>query len=138
MARKYDRYGRNRQFRRNPTRSPKFFPYRLPFLPDFRLMATRDRPISQYQGANWRDLVREARGRIARRGEAARDKRDRDVLSEMIGAFRPAKYTRNSLIGGLSDSVMAAGLVRAGQGYLKKDVSELALRTALVTGMIAI
>jgi hypothetical protein len=101
-------------------------------------MATRDRPISQYQGANWRDLVREARGRIARRGEAARDKRDRDVLSEMIGAFRPAKYTRNSLIGGLSDSVMAAGLVRAGQGYLKKDVAELALRTALVTGMIAI
>jgi len=37
MARKYDRYGRNRQFRRNPTRSRKFFPHQLPFLPDFRL-----------------------------------------------------------------------------------------------------
>jgi len=35
MARKYDRYGRNRQFRRNPTRSPKFFPYRLPFQANF-------------------------------------------------------------------------------------------------------
>jgi len=138
MARKYDRYGRNRQFRRNPTRSPKFFPYELPFLRDFRLKIERDRPVSQYQAAKWRDMVREARGRTARRAEAARDKRDRDVMSEMIGAFRPAKYTRNSLIGGLSDSVMATALVRAGQGYLKKDVAELALRTALVTGMIAI
>lgn len=35
MARKIDRYGRNRQFRRNPTRSPKFFPYRLPFQANF-------------------------------------------------------------------------------------------------------
>ena len=35
MARKYDRYGRNRQFRRNPTRSRKFFPYRLPFQANF-------------------------------------------------------------------------------------------------------
>ena len=91
MARKYDRYGRNRQFRRNPTRSRKFFPNQLPFLPDFRLMADRDTPLSQYEGARWRDLVREARGRTARRAETARDKRDRDVLSEMIGAFRPSK-----------------------------------------------
>lgn len=138
MARKYDRYGRNRQFRRNPTRNPKFFPYELPFLPDFRLMVSRDRPLSQYQAANWRDTVREARGRTARRAEAARDKRDRDVLSEMIGAFRPAKHARNSLIGGVSDSILATGLVRAGQGYLKKDIAEAALRTALVTGMITI
>ena len=138
MARKYDRYGRNRQFRRNPTRNPKFFPNELPFLPDFRLMVERDRPVSQYQAAKWRDIVRGARGRVQRRAEAVRDKRDRDVLSEMIGAFRPAKNARNSLIGGLSDSVMATGLIRAGQGYLKKDIAELALRTALVTGMIVI
>jgi len=91
MARKYDRYGRNRQFRRNPTRSRKFFPYELPFAPDFRLMVERDRPVSQYEGAKWRDTVRDARGRTARRAEAARDKRDRDVMSEMIGAFRPVK-----------------------------------------------
>jgi len=37
MARKYDRYGRNRQFRRNPTRNRRFFPYKLPFQADFRL-----------------------------------------------------------------------------------------------------
>ena len=91
MARKFDRYGRNRQFRRNPTRSPKFFPYELPFLPDFRLSLTRDRPFGQYQAASWRDIVREARGRTQRRAEAARDKRDRDVMSEMIDAFRPVK-----------------------------------------------
>jgi len=80
MARKYDRYGRNRQFRRNPTRSPKFFPYELPFLRDFRLKIERDRPVSQYQAAKWRDIVREARGRTGRRAEARRDKRAREEL----------------------------------------------------------
>lgn len=37
MTRKYDRYGRNRQYRRNPTRSRVFFPHQLPFQADFRL-----------------------------------------------------------------------------------------------------
>ena len=46
MARKYDRYGRNRQFRRNPTRSPKFFPYRLPYQNDFRIF--RSPSIQEY------------------------------------------------------------------------------------------
>lgn len=46
MARKYDRYGRNRQFRRNPTRSPKFFPYRLPFQANFS--ANRAPSIEEY------------------------------------------------------------------------------------------
>ena len=83
MARKYDRYGRNRQFRRNPTRSPKFFPYELPFLPDFRLMVSRDTPVSHYQSANWRDLVREARDRTARRAEASR-KRSREEFEKEV------------------------------------------------------
>ena len=74
MARKHDRYGRNRQFRRNPTRSRKFFPHQLPFLPDFRLMVN-DRPLSQYQAANWRDIVRAARDRVERRAGVKR-KRD--------------------------------------------------------------
>lgn len=138
MARKYDRYGRNRQFRRNPTRSRKFFPYELPFIRDFKLMVTPNKPLSQYQAASWRDIVREARGRTSRRADAVRDKRDRDVLSEMISTLRPAKHARNSLIGGISDSILATGLVRAGQGFLKKDIAEAALRTALVTGMITI
>jgi predicted component of viral defense system (DUF524 family) len=80
MARKYDRYGRNRQFRRNPTRNPKFFPYELPFLPDFSLKKNRDTTIGSLSSAKWRDVVREARGRTARRAEAARDKRAREEL----------------------------------------------------------
>lgn len=57
MARKYDRYGRNRQFRRNPTRSRKFFPYQLPFQSDFRLMANRTTPVSAVTAAHWRQVV---------------------------------------------------------------------------------
>lgn len=37
MPRQYDKYGFNRQFRRNPSRKRNPFPYRLPFMPDFRL-----------------------------------------------------------------------------------------------------
>lgn len=37
MRRKIDRYKRNREFRKNPTRSRVFFPYTLPFVPDFRI-----------------------------------------------------------------------------------------------------
>lgn len=59
MARKLDRYGRNRQFRRNPTRSPKFFPYRLPFQPDFRLMNSTGTEISATTASRWRQVVAE-------------------------------------------------------------------------------
>lgn len=57
MARKYDRYGRNRQFRRNPTRSRKFFPNKLPFQSDFRLMLDRNTPVSAATAAHWRQVV---------------------------------------------------------------------------------
>lgn len=80
MPRKYDRYGRNRQFRRNPTRSPKFFPYRLPFLVDFRPKVDRDTTVGSLQASKWRDMVREARGRTQRRAETVRDKRAREEL----------------------------------------------------------
>lgn len=36
MSRKYTRYGINRQYRRNPSRKRNPFPYRLPFVPDYR------------------------------------------------------------------------------------------------------
>jgi len=36
MPRKYTRYGINRQYRRNPSRKRNPFPYRLPFVPDYR------------------------------------------------------------------------------------------------------
>lgn len=35
MRPKLDRYKRNREYRKNPTRSRVFFPYILPFTPDF-------------------------------------------------------------------------------------------------------
>ena len=57
MARKYDRYGRNRQFRRNPTRSRKFFPYRLPFQNDFRLKTPYGTEVSAETAARWRQVV---------------------------------------------------------------------------------
>jgi hypothetical protein len=91
MVRKYDRYGLNRQFRRNPTRSPKFFPYQIPFQRDFRLKLTGDRPFSSYQASKWRDAVREARGRTERRAQAVLDKRDARVMDEMIDTLRPLK-----------------------------------------------
>lgn len=57
MARKYDRYGRNRQFRRNPTRSRYFFPYRLPFQNDFRLKRGNGTEVSALTAARWRQVV---------------------------------------------------------------------------------
>lgn len=59
MARKYDRYGRNRQFRRNPTRSRKFFPYQLPFKNDFRLTYGDGTEVSSETAARWRQVVRD-------------------------------------------------------------------------------
>lgn len=66
MARKYDRYGRNRQFRRNPTQSRKFFPYLLPFQNDFRLNPD-DKP----------DVLLQPPMKF-------KDKRDRDIVDEYI------------------------------------------------------
>lgn len=59
MARKYDRYGRNRQFRRNPTRSRNFFPYQLPFKNDFRLITPDAMEVSASTSARWRQVVRD-------------------------------------------------------------------------------
>jgi len=70
MARKYDRYGRNRQFRRNPTRSRKFFPYQLPFQNDFRLMNKDGTEVSAATAARWRQVVADVtRGNKRKRDE---------------------------------------------------------------------
>jgi ribosome-binding ATPase YchF (GTP1/OBG family) len=44
------------------------------------LKKNRDTTIGSLSSAKWRDVVREARGRTARRAEAARDKRAREEL----------------------------------------------------------
>ena len=83
MARKYDRYGRNRQFRRNPTRSPKFFPYRLPFQQDFRLLTPGITEVSAATASRWRQVVRDiTRGELFDSESYADAKRKRDVIDE--------------------------------------------------------
>jgi len=57
MARKYDRYGRNRQFRRNPTRGRKFFPNQLPFQDHFRLNHTDLKPQSDSEARRMRETI---------------------------------------------------------------------------------
>lgn len=43
-------------------------------------MVDRNTPVGELRDAKWRDMVREARGRTARRAEVARDKRAREEL----------------------------------------------------------
>jgi len=133
MARKYDRYGRNRQFRRNPTRSRKFFPHQLPFIPDFRLLRGNGSEVSAATAAHWREVVADITGNKRKRRD------DDDGYYELMQQTQtPIKNARNSAFGAIGDSIMATGLTRAAQGYLKKDLAEAALRTALVTGMITL
>jgi len=83
MARKYDRYGRNRQFRRNPTRSPKFFPYRLPFRNDFRLLSGTGTEVSAATASRWRQVVRDiTRGELFDFESYKDAKRSRDIIDE--------------------------------------------------------
>lgn len=83
MARKYDRYGRNRQFRRNPTRSRKFFPYELPFQPDFRLLKRNGTEVSASTASRWRQVVRDiTRGELFHYQTYKDAKRQRDVIDE--------------------------------------------------------
>ena len=88
MARKFDRYGRNRQFRRNPTRNPKFFPYRLPFQSDFRIMRGNGSEVSAATAARWREVVRDVtRGELFDNESYKQAKRKREVLDEFIGGM---------------------------------------------------
>jgi len=75
MVRKYDRYGRNRQFRRNPTRSRKFFPYQLPFQRDFRLNIKEDATAM-----NWRKQVEDSNKRKLGKNSDVSDFDEDDVF----------------------------------------------------------
>lgn len=133
MSRKYDRYGRNRQFRRNPTRSPKFFPYKLPFQADFRLLNPDRTEVSAATSSRWRKVISDITNHKRKRDD------DDDGLSERMQYTQtPIKNARNSAFGAIGDTILATGLTRAAQGELRKDIAELALRTAIITGMIAI
>jgi len=134
MARKYDRYGRNRQFRRNPTRSRKFFPHQLPFVPDFRVLSPERTEVSAETARLWRQVVAD----ITNPKKRKRYDDDDGYYERMQYTQTPKKNARNSAFGAIGNSILATGLTRAAQGYLRKDIAEIALRGALVTGMIAI
>lgn len=60
MARKLTRYKVNRQFRKNPTRSRVFFPRKLPFQRDFRLVdSVTDMEVGFEIAENWNKVVQE-------------------------------------------------------------------------------
>ena len=135
MARKFDRYGRNRQFRRNPTRSRKFFPYQLPFQNDFRLLSANGTQVSAETAARWRQVVAD----ITNPNKRKRDEFEDDGYYRFMQYSQsPAKNARRSIGAAVGDAAFSTVLARAAQGYLKKDVMEVALRTALATGMYSI
>ena len=59
MSRKYTRYGINRQYRRNPSRKRNPFPYRLPFVPDYRTNPydSPDAGVSAATASRYRQVV---------------------------------------------------------------------------------
>jgi len=108
MARKYDRYGRNRQFRRNPTRSPKFFPYRLPFSNDFRLLSGAGTEVSAATASRWRQVVRDiTRGELFDFESYNDAKRKRDVIDEFYNGMHHIRNVQRKGLGIASMGVSA-------------------------------
>jgi len=134
MARKYDRYGRNRQFRRNPTRSRKFFPYQLPYKVDFRQLTPNRTEVSAETASRWRQVVAD----ITNPNKRKRYDDDDGLYERMQYTQTPVKNARNSVFGAIGDTVLATGLTRAAQGELRKDIAEIALRGAILTEILAI
>lgn len=133
MARKYDRYGRNRQFRRNPTRSRKFFPYRLQYQNNFSVnRAPSIQELDDDDGLYERmQYTQTPKKRKRDDFEGRKRKREPERSNPLINGMKS--------VGGLAtDTVFSTILTRAAQGELRKDVAEIALRTALVTGIIAL
>lgn len=108
MARKFDRYGRNRQFRRNPTRSPKFFPYRLPFVSDYRLLDGNGTEVSAATASRWREVVRDiTRGESFDRQSYRDDKRKRDIVDEFVNGMHHIRKVQKKGLGIASWGVSA-------------------------------
>jgi hypothetical protein len=100
MARKYDRYGRNRQFRRNPTRSRRFFPYRLPYQPDFRLITPGGTEVSAATASRWRQVVHDiTRGELFDTESYKQAKRKRDVIDEFYAGLHHIRKVQAKRMG---------------------------------------
>jgi len=135
MARKYDRYGRNRQFRRNPLRTRKFFPYRLPFMSNF----------SNYRAPSIQEYDDHDEDGMYNRSHYSQTPKKRKREQQGDDIFGTWKRTTNPLTNGLKSSIGAGAdavfgtiLTRAAQGELKKDLAEIALRSALISGIITL
>lgn len=136
MARKYDKYGRNRQFRRNPTRTRKFFPYRLPYIANFSTF----RPASIQEEKKYDDddglyermqYTQTPRKRKRDDFEGRKRKREPERSNPLMNGMK-------SVVGAASDTVFGTVLTRAAQGELRKDLAEIALRSALVLEIISL
>lgn len=138
MARKYDRYGRNRQFRRNPTRGRRFFPYRLPYQNDFRLSRSNGTEISAATASHWRQVVADITNPNKRKRHDDDDDDYDGLHQRMQNTQSPFKNARNSALGAIGNSILATGLTRIAQGEIKKDIAEIGLRTMILTGLISL
>lgn len=133
MARKFDRYGRNRQFRRNPTRSRKFFPYRLPYQANFSV--NRARSIQDYEDddAMYERMQYTQTPKKRKRDEYEGNKRKREQERS-----NPLVRGMKSAAGAGIDTALGTILTRAAQGELRRDMVEIALRGAILSGIIAL
>ena len=97
MPRKYDKYGFNRQFRRNPSRKRNPFPYRLPFMPDFRLnpFDDPDYDVSSATSSRYRQAIDEL---LSKHGQKRKRvqlgwNRDHNRKFRKVAAFAQAAQT---------------------------------------------
>lgn len=128
MSRKYSRYGINRQYRRNPSRKRNPFPYRLPFVPDYRAnpFDSPDAHMSNVAALrNWEKLTK---GLLEGAQNRALDRRSRqylynpssqDAYMSDVAQKRKATWSANRagkyVVGGLAKYVLSGP-------YLSKSV----------------
>ena len=93
MARQYDRYGFNRQYRRNASRKRNPFPYRLPFTPGFSTRAHHDpdavgfgpihdpQDVSVRTAHRYRQVINDLLEQVAKEQRLRQGKRGYDLLA---------------------------------------------------------
>jgi hypothetical protein len=86
MARQFDQYGFNRQYRRNPSRKRNPFPYRLPFVPGFGTnpYTDPDHNVSAATASRYRQVIRDLLDQHAQNPRAGA-KRKFDIMQGRNG-----------------------------------------------------
>lgn len=105
MARKLTRYKVNRQYRKNPTRSRVFFPYRLPFQRDYRLVTDDGTEVSAATSARWRRVVADISGN-KRTPTEVYEQEQQQILE---GLQRIRKFQRRGIVGAAQ---MVGGVIK--------------------------